>query len=150
MKEEIRALSRKQPYASLMLHGKMETRTWSTKYRGKVLICASQRSYSDLDILKISDIEGTKAILDTLTSNRVNASITGKAIAIGELIDCRPMTKEDEAKTFVKYCPGLWCHVYENVKELIPFPWKGTQGWKKLDFWLKQELQMAYPEIFEP
>lgn len=42
---DIRALSTKQPYASLMLHGKVETRTWDSKYLGWVLICASKQAY---------------------------------------------------------------------------------------------------------
>lgn len=27
----------------------------------------------------------------------------------------------------------LYCHLYEDVKPIKPFPWKGSQGWKKLD-----------------
>ena len=39
----IKALSLQQPYASHVASGKktLETRTWTTKYRGDVLICAS-------------------------------------------------------------------------------------------------------------
>lgn len=39
----MKALSIKQPWASLIAHGikDIENRTWATKYRGKVLIHAS-------------------------------------------------------------------------------------------------------------
>lgn len=57
----------------------------------------------------------------------------GKAIAIGKLIDCRPMEIGDEDKCFVQYYPDLWCHIYEDVKPIKSFEWKGVQGWKTLD-----------------
>jgi hypothetical protein len=47
LNQEIRALTWKEPYASLMLHGKIETRTWYTKYRGLVLICAGLKHYNE-------------------------------------------------------------------------------------------------------
>jgi len=53
----------------------------------------------------------------------------GNAIAIGRLVNCRPMNPEDEDKCFVQYHPDLYCHIYENVKAIKPFPWKGMQGW---------------------
>jgi hypothetical protein len=39
----IKALSLQQPYANLVASGQktLETRTWATKYRGDILICAS-------------------------------------------------------------------------------------------------------------
>jgi hypothetical protein len=43
--QKLMALSWKQPYAELMLHGKIETRTWQTKYRGWVMVCASKQPY---------------------------------------------------------------------------------------------------------
>lgn len=52
-KPSIRALWWREPYASLMLQGKVETRTWNTNYRGLVLICASIKPYDDADILRI-------------------------------------------------------------------------------------------------
>lgn len=27
----------------------------------------------------------------------------------------------------------LYCHFYENVQPIEPIPFKGQQGWKKLD-----------------
>lgn len=56
----------------------------------------------------------------------------GHAIAVGDLIDCRPMTPQDEDDAFVLYRPGLWCHVYENVRAIVPMPWKGGQKWRNV------------------
>ena len=152
--EEIRALSWKQPFAELMLHGKIETRIWDTKYRGLVLICASKKGYGFHEIQTISG--GDQSIRITCVLGRNNDHFlqhyrSGIAIAVGRLVDSRPMTKEDEDKCFVqyhkpwlqetkrKYKPSkfttkrLWCHIYEDVREIEPFEWQGTQGWKVLD-----------------
>ncbi|WP_036383987.1 hypothetical protein [Muricauda sp. MAR_2010_75] len=126
--KEIRALSWKQPYASLMLYGKIETRTWNTRYRGKVLICASKQPYSIKDTRLISG----HMVTENMIKHNVDANLYGKAIAIGDLVAVRPMQPKDEEKCMVKYNPYLWCHVYENVQPIIPFDWKGTQGWKTL------------------
>lgn len=126
-KEEIKALFWKQPYANLMLHGKIETRTWSTNYRGLVLICASKIPYSKKIISQISHND---QIEKTLQNEEIKL---GCAIAIGELIDCRPMLYEDEKKSFVKYNSNLYCHIYENVKAIEPFELKGQIGWMNLN-----------------
>lgn len=130
--EEIRALSWKQPFASLMLHGKIETRTWSAKYCGLVLICASKVPYNESQVMAISGEVQTQRSFVTLL-NAGHKEELGKAIAIGNLVDCRLMYLNDEEKCFVKYNPNLWCHIYENVRPIEPFEWKGSQGWRKLD-----------------
>lgn len=142
--EEIRALSWKEPFASLMLHGKIETRTWDTKYRGLVLICASKKRYTLWEVDSICGGDRTEegmrkaeriagkivGILGQFWNN--GTLISGNAIGIGRLIDSRPMKLEDEEKCFVAFNPDLYCHVYEYVRPIKPFPWKGSQGWKRL------------------
>lgn len=146
--EPIRALSWKQPYASLMLHGKVETRTWSTSYRGLVLICASLKRYDQEVFYSISGQEQYDRIHKTIDVYDTTADM---AIAVGRLVGCRLMKKEDENLTFVEYrdpwqiervskktgktkiiTQRLWCHFYKDVKPIEPFDWKGTQGWKTL------------------
>lgn len=130
LNETLRALSWKQPYATLMLHGKIETRTWYTKYRGLVLICASKLPYHQEVFHEISGKEQYKRIWENVDPDD---TITGHAIAIGRLVDCRSMLIRDEDKCFVKYHPDLYCHIYEDVKPIVPIPWKGSQGWKTVD-----------------
>ena len=131
-RQEIRALSWKQPYASLMLHGKIETRTWSTPYRGLVLICASKVSYKESDLIGIAGSRGAQSILVKLHSEQIKEPV-GMAIAVGRLVDCRKMKPSDTDRTFTSFNGNLWCHVYEDVRAIEPFDWKGSQGWKKLD-----------------
>ena len=133
--EEIRALNWKQPYASLMLHGKIETRTWDTKYRGLVLICASKLPYGfEAAHNNISGKDQWDRLWFHLDCPHFYDDFPlGKAIGIGRLADCRKMTPADEDACFVKYNENLFCHVYEDVKSIEQFDWKGAQKWKTLD-----------------
>lgn len=127
----MKALTWKQPYAALMAFDKIETRNWETKYRGQVLICASKTPYTVDAMLEMGGMYQFRRISSLLENNELY-KIKGKAIAIGELVDCRPMTKADEDACFVKFKEGLWCHIYENVRLIEPFDFKGGQGWRNL------------------
>jgi hypothetical protein len=125
------ALSWKQPFASLMLHGKIETRVWPTHYRGWVLICASQQPYKGAQIFGITGEKQYERIMQ-LASQYPLLEYTGHAIAIAKLVACRPMKPADENACFVTYYPDLYCHVYDQVHAIRPFPWKGSQGWTEV------------------
>lgn len=143
--EEIRALSWKQPFASAMFCGKIETRIWGTSYRGKVLICTSKAAYNEavLNICGASQFVNLMNVLKENADAMRTIDMDGFAVAIGTLIDCRPMTVYDERKTFVRYHPEkLMCHIYENVQAIEPFPWKGQQGWKILNDIEKQKIKL--------
>lgn len=149
--KEMKALSWKEPFATLMLHGKIETRTWPTDYRGLVLICASKAKYT---VSKLEEIVDNSPLLlysicKVLSENHYDSC--GNAIAVGNLVDCRTMQPEDESACFVKYKEPwteekklkdgrikvvhkrLWCHVYENVRDIEPIPFIGQLGWKNLE-----------------
>ena len=141
--QKLLALSWKQPYAELMLHGKIETRTWQTKYRGWVMICASKTGYNFNQVHGIAGDKQIVRITEALGRNNdhyLNNYRAGIAIAIGRLIDCRPMRKDDEDKCFVEFYPDLFCHVYDNVKAIKPIIWKGTQGWKEVTEDIKKQI----------
>lgn len=135
----LRALTWKQPYASLMLEGKIETRTWWTWYRGWVLICSSKSPYPNHAVLNIS---GNRQVV------RIEQALAGKvvpdgvAFAIGRLIACRPMHKTDEDDCFVAYQPNLCCHIYADVQPIEHFPWKGSQGWKEVPDEIKKQIRI--------
>lgn len=128
----MRALSWKQPFATAMLYGKIETRTWDTKYRGKVLICTSKSSYDPWDLAEICG-ERLHSNMIQKVKHDFALDLYGYAIGVGELVDSRPMELLDQEKAFVLYDPNLYCHIYENVQTIKPIQWKGTQGWKTLD-----------------
>lgn len=151
IKSPIRALSWKQPFASLMLHGKVETRSWDTKYRGWVLICASAAPYS---VGKMEEIAGRRnASINETLSLEPKELIRGHAIAIGYLYSSQPMENflmpESmyrksliEKACFVQYNPELFCHSYSEVQAIEPFEWKGSQGWKTIDNQTKAKIKL--------
>jgi hypothetical protein len=141
--EVIRALSWNQPYASLMLHGKIETRSYPTKVRGKVLICSCVKEYNFKVVDKISTQQGRFNIYRILNTEPSCYNLPkGKAIAIADLVRCRLMQPGDAPLCYVEYRPGLWCWVFENVQAIQPFPWKGKQGWSILDDATKAKIKI--------
>jgi hypothetical protein len=125
------ALSWKEPFGGLMLHNKIETRTWKTKYRGFVLICCSHESYKLDQLLRICGEKQYNRIIDLISEKIIDLN-SGNAIAIGRLTNCRMMELEDENNCFVQYQPGLFCHVYKDITPIEPFPWSGTRKWSKV------------------
>ena len=103
----MKALSIKEPWASLISNGHkiIETRTWKTTYRGKLLLCASRKPKS---------------------------SLSGMAFA--DLVDIRLMTKEDEKKACCKIYDRAHSWFLENVTPIKPFPVKGQLGLFDMDY----------------
>ena len=89
----MKALSIKEPYASMICSGMktIETRTWRTNYRGKLLLCASKKPHTNL---------------------------SGNAFAIAEIIDCRLMTIEDEEAACCEIYPGAYSWVLNNIQKV--------------------------------
>jgi hypothetical protein len=99
-----KAISLKQPWASLVATGKktIETRKWSTKYRGDLIICSSQNP-------KIEPY--------------------GKALCVVELYDVKPMEKKDEKKACIKVYPKAHAWFLRNLRPIAsPIPVKGSLG----------------------
>lgn len=100
----IRALSVQQPWANLIASGEktIETRTWSTNHRGPLLIVSSRRP----------------AIAPA-----------GCAVAVCDLVDCRPMTEADEPAACCEIYPGAVAWVLADVRPLArPYPLRGSLG----------------------
>lgn len=90
-----KVLSVKQPWASLLVYGvkDIENRTWSTKYRGKLLIHSSKTALDDLSVL--TDAQRNECIKAGIIDEDGNELIEfPKSAIIGsvELYDC---VKED-------------------------------------------------------
>ena len=98
----MRAISLKQPWANLVASGikTIETRKWSTKYRGDLVICSSQNP-------KIEPC--------------------GKALCIVELYNVRPMKREDERKACIKVYPKAYAWFLRNLRLIDPpIPIRGS------------------------
>ena len=92
----------------------IETRTRHTHYRGPILIVSS----------KSPAIEPA-----------------GYAIATAEIVDCRPMTKEDEAAACCKVYPKAHSWVLAHIRPIKPFPVKGSLGFYDVE--LSQDVRTA-------
>jgi len=136
--QPIRSLSWKEPFATLMLYGKVETRPWATKYRGLVLICASKKPYTSEEVRQLAGEVQHSRIMEGMDGIKTHE---GHAIAVGELNDCRLMYPVDANKCFIEYNPDLNCHIYRNVRPIEPFPYKGAQGWRKLDSSIWEQIK---------
>jgi hypothetical protein len=141
----MRALSWKQPYGSAMLYGKIETRTWPSHYRGLVLICTSKQPYNEYYVRKISgDVQFVRLCKLLEQDNGRTVDLDGFAIAVGRIDDSYPMPVEDEDRAYVmcRFGGGLYCHIYEDVTPIKPFPWKGSQGWRTVPSDIRNKIEL--------
>ena len=105
----MKAISLKQPWANYVASGKktIETRKWATKHRGELLIVSS----------KSPDIPPA-----------------GYALAVAELIECRPMVKSDEKAAMCGVYPKARSWILKNIRRIKPFPVKGQLNLYEVDF----------------
>jgi hypothetical protein len=105
----VRAISVKQPWAGLIASGRktIETRTWATSHRGDILIVSCAKP------------EGADS---------------GIALCVARIVDCRPMTRDDERAACVGLYPGAWAWILENVRPIRRFPVKGRMGLYDVEF----------------
>jgi len=119
----MKAISLSQPYAHLIAEGvkTLESRTWTTKYRGPLLICAALKPN-----LAARDFQSEVA--DRAASLWRPADL-GHAVAVARLVNCRPMTLADEVKACCLVTPGRYVFELADIIKLDrPFPVKGMLG----------------------
>jgi hypothetical protein len=120
----MKAVSIKEPFASLIKNGVkcIETRSWKTNYRGKILIHSSKTHQSIRDNIK----------------HLVDFDLTyGCILCEAELVDCIYMTEEFIEKlkkeNYTEYLcgryeVGRYAWVLKNIKPIKPIPTKGQLG----------------------
>ena len=151
MSDQIRTLGLYQPYAELMMHGKIETR-WVRRGRkppfplGPYLLYATQKDYT---LQELSQIAGEKqyrrinGIINGITLAKGAAVCTGDLVKIiyvvpgmdnETFVDCRENmrvrllgygTPQKPVGTIREVMVGL---IFENVRRIKLFPFKGKQG----------------------
>jgi hypothetical protein len=156
-RKSVKALSLWQPWASLIAIGakRIETRSWSTNYRGPIVIHAAKRDEESKAFaqaiyrLKPSDRE---RIYTHPEGTFYNFAITalykhhgqsigsfipdlplGAAVCVAELVDCVPTEKlkgiSDQERAFGNYEPKRFGWMLENIRMFAkPIPMKGMQG----------------------
>lgn len=126
----MKAISLLQPWASLIGAKMIETRSWSTKYRGPLAIHAS-KGFPKL-IRELCNREPFKTILSRTGFNLDNLPL-GKIVATCDLVDIIKITPEFIATVqspeldFGFYEVGRYAWILEDVKRLEkPIPAKGA------------------------
>jgi hypothetical protein len=146
-KEIIRTLGFYQPFCSLMLHGKIETR-WVREGKkppfpkGKYLFYSTKKACTEDQLQNWCGWMYNDFISPALLDDNT-AQLNGYALAVADLKDIRLMSVADERMAFVKYMGYdyrddkdgnviayvQWCLEFENVQAIEPFEFKfGKQG----------------------
>ena len=115
----MKAITLIQPWASLISIGEktIETRSWSTKYRGPLAIHAGKKIDKTAFTIPIY-----KEIFDMYGIN-INNIPTSSIIAICDITDCIPTELlsekiSDKEKQFGNYTPNRYGWILQNVKIL--------------------------------
>lgn len=148
----MKAISLWEPYASLIRTGakKFETRSWATKYRGELLICAAKRKriYELIHYLCMQPFQRGLAPLlgkPLMMSGgyfggvKIEHLYFGKAVAIVDLVDCKrtdDLTLEDidAEQHFGDFSLGRYAWKMVLKEAIEPFPVKGKQGFFDVEF----------------
>ena len=112
MRKTYHALSLKQPWLNYIRDGKktIETRKWSTTYRGELLLCASK-----------------KPAIEPY----------GCAVLLVDLVDVRPMTDADWPAAYIDPYPRAYGWHLANIRRVNPVPVKGMLNIFTVDLDLK-------------
>jgi len=143
----IRTLGFWQPYGSLMLRGKIETRVVEVGRKppfplGEYLFYTTHKSTDSALLLSWCGEEIMNNMMDVLVKEPT-FTLNGYAIATAKLVSIRPMTADDENKCFIKYFGTTEkidksgkvryyhqnCLIFEDIKRIDPFKFEfGKQG----------------------
>jgi hypothetical protein len=136
----MKLLMLKQPWLNLIfLDLKLkESRIWKpgspqwhqgNKYRGDILLAASQKSNTPEEVKRIMT-PGQWANFQNVRAN-TNFDLFGTrgvSCCIVDMFGFHGMNKEDELKSFVSFHPDLQILELRNVRKIKKFPLKGMLG----------------------
>ena len=114
------ALSVKQPWASLIASGKksIETRSWTTSYRGPILICSGQ-----------SPDTAAMRRFGVVPAEWEDKYPPGVALCVVSLVTVEPMTQRDEvAACCPRYAGAFAWRFGPIVAPVTPFSVRGQLG----------------------
>ncbi|MGD8188549.1 ASCH domain-containing protein [Brevibacillus ginsengisoli] len=135
----MKAITIHQPWATLIALGEkqFETRSWATKYRGKIAIHAAKKIDRDA-----CQIEPYKSVLAKHGYTSDNLP-TGSIVAICDLSECYQVRSSNHHLAtigdptnvvigneyeFGWYEPGRYAWELSDVQKIYPIPAKGQQG----------------------
>jgi len=157
----MKAISMWEPWASLVRTGakRLETRSWSTRYRGPLLICAAKGGIPKSELIFLLSCWNFQGGLAPLVGKPLDLTFRswpgvkiedlnfGKAVAVVDLVNCKPTGKltQEEIGTdepFGDFSMGRFAWQLENVVAIEPFPVKGMQGLFEVDEYSEEINQL--------
>ncbi len=129
------ALSLYEPWATLVMLGEkeFETRSFSVKHRGPLLIQSSKRT----DDLKEIFRQSRNAYREVLTAHGLTSPADfhlGHALGIVDIVDCLPTDQvrdyiSTNERAFGNYAPKRFAWKLDHIRRFeTPIPMKGMQG----------------------
>lgn len=111
----MKALSIRQPFASLILTGKktIETRNWATKYRGPLLICSGTSIHNGI---VFEDGNAKSAAFYAKANDMWDWHLRGVSLCVVDLINCREMAPSDCEEAYCIWYPRAFAWELENVR----------------------------------
>lgn len=106
----MRAISLHQPWASFIAEGHktIETRGWSTSYRGDLLIVSTKKpKHLDYPL--------------------------GQALCVVNVFDCVPMTVDHTEAACCDVYEGAWSWFLNDIRKIQSFPVRGSQGFYNVE-----------------
>lgn len=119
----MKAISLWQPYASAILLGfkRVETRHWTTNYRGELAIHAAKKDTKELRAIG----HRYSGFPHTLPRGEIVAIVTLVGVVPIELLKGAVTPMEEY---FGDYNSGRFGWILDNIRPVKPFPYKGGQG----------------------
>ena len=126
----MKAISLQNPWAQLVVSGfkTVEAKTWTTDYRGELLICSKARSDKSLEKAVLDVIEEETDLAFEQSEFFVNGAVLGKV----QLVDIRPLTEDDLEKSWMDPAEleaaetPLYAWVFDNAEPIAePIEVKG-------------------------
>lgn len=119
---ELRGLTMLDPFGGLVAAGlkPIETRWYSTKYRGPIAFTASKGKALALE----------ERFHDRYIESGVGNVLLepGTVICTAYLVDCRPMRLEDQDDAWIGYDPKRWAWVLRDVRPVSGVRIRGMQS----------------------
>lgn len=126
----MKAISLQNPWAQLVVSGfkTVEAKTWTTDYRGELLICSKARSDKSLEKAVLDVIEEETDLAFEQSEFFVNGAVLGKV----QLVDIRPLTEDDLEESWMDPAEleaaetPLYAWVFDNAEPIAePIEVKG-------------------------
>jgi len=133
----MKAITLWQPWATLVAIGakRLETRSWSTDFRGPLVIHAAKKRDADLNEMCVSNPRFAYTLKDFRDSRGHFGFPLGCALCVVDLIDVIPLGSlaaplfSRQERAFGDFSAGRYAWKLDDVRPFPePIPWRGAQG----------------------